>query len=94
VFSESFVRVRIELAGVGVPLDGGVELTRVKCFEPRAKTRELARGKLFDGFLDVFGGGHGENIAFVRGEARRWPLGPEINHGRMQLPRAVHQVTA
>jgi hypothetical protein len=41
-----------------------------QCFEPCAKTRELARGKLFDGFLDIFGGGHTENITFARGDAK------------------------
>ena len=70
MFGESFVRVRIELAGAAVPLDGGVELPRVKCFELCPKTRELARGQLFDGFLDVFGCGHSENIAFGRGDAK------------------------
>ena len=73
MFGESFVRMRIKLAGVGVPLDRGIELPRVKCFEPRAKPRELARGKLFDGSLDVFGGGHTENIALARGDAKAMP---------------------
>ncbi len=48
----------IQLAGADVPLNRGVELP---CFEglvPRAKARQLVRGELFDGFLDVFGGGH------------------------------------
>src|SRR6266404_4408510 len=53
VRGERFFRMGIEPAGVDVPL------------EPGAKPRQLARGKLFDGFLDVFGGGHGGNIAFV-----------------------------
>ena len=63
---ESFFRVGIKLAGALVPLNSGVELCRIKGFEPRAKPRQLARGKLFDGFLDVFGGGHTKNIAFAR----------------------------
>ena len=55
---EGVVRMRIKLTGAGVPLNGGVELLRVECLEPRAKPRQLARGKLFDGFFDVFGSGH------------------------------------
>jgi len=34
--------------------------------EPRAKPRQLARGKLLDGLLDVFGGGHVRYIALAR----------------------------
>jgi hypothetical protein len=63
---KSFIRMRIKLAGAGVPLDGGVELFRVERLEPRTKPCKLARGKLFDGFLDVFGGGHIGDIAFSR----------------------------
>ena len=63
---EGFVRMRVKLAGIGVPLDGGVELLRVECLKPRAKPRQLARGQLFDGFLDVFGGGHKSYITFAR----------------------------
>ena len=55
---KGLIRVRIKLAGVDVPLNGGVELRRVESLEPHAKPRELARGKLFNGFLDVFGSGH------------------------------------
>ncbi len=55
---ESFFRMCIKLASARVPLDGSVELCGVEDFKPRAKPRQLARGKLFDGFLDVFGGGH------------------------------------
>jgi hypothetical protein len=58
VRGESFFRMRIKLAGPRVPLNGGVELRRIEGLEPRAKSRQLARGKLFDGFFDVFGGGH------------------------------------
>ena len=57
VRGKSFIRMCIELAGPGVALDRGVELLRVEGLEPRAKPCELARGKLFDGFFDVFGGG-------------------------------------
>jgi len=62
---ESFFRMGIKLAGADVPLDRGVELPGVVGFEPGTKTRQLARGKLLDGFLDVLGGGHVSNLAFV-----------------------------
>ena len=55
---KGFLRVRIKLAGTDVPLNRGVELRRVEGLEPGAKPRELARGELLNGFLDVFGGGH------------------------------------
>ncbi len=55
---KGFICMRVELAGPGVPLDCGVELLRVERFEPRAKSRQLTRGQLFDGLFDVFGGGH------------------------------------
>jgi hypothetical protein len=42
------------------------ELLRVEGLEPRTKPRQLARGKLFDGFFDVFGGGHVRDTAFAR----------------------------
>jgi hypothetical protein len=58
--------VGIQLAGVGVTLDRSVELLGVEYLEPRAKPRKLAGGKLFNGFLDVFGGGHLANITFTR----------------------------
>jgi hypothetical protein len=60
---ESLVRQRIKLPGARVPLDGGIELLRVESLKPGTKPRKLARGELFDGFLDVFGGGHTEFIA-------------------------------
>ena len=63
---KGLIRVRIKLAGVDVPLNGGVELHRVESLEPGAKPRKLARGKLFNGFLDVFGSGHINHIAFGR----------------------------
>ena len=65
VRGERFFRMGIKPAGADVPLDRGVELLRVNGLEPGAKARQLTRGKLFDGFLDVFGGGHPGNIAFV-----------------------------
>jgi hypothetical protein len=60
---KSFFRMRIELAGVAIPLNGVVELRRIEGLEPRAKPRQLAWGKLFNGFLDIFGGGHVGDIA-------------------------------
>ena len=60
---ERFFRMCIKLASARVPLNGSVELCGVEDFKPRTKPRQLARGKLFDGFLDVFGGGHVGNIA-------------------------------
>ena len=67
---KSFFRMRIALASARVPLNGGIELFRVEGLEPRAKPRQFARGKLFDGFFDVFGGGHAQDIAFVSGDAK------------------------
>ena len=58
VRGKGFFRKCIKLAGVGVTLDRGVELPGAEEFEPRAKPRQLARGKLLDGILDFFGGGH------------------------------------
>lgn len=71
VRGKRFFRMRIELAGARVPLNGGVELRRIKGLESRAKPRPLARDKLFDGFFDVFGGGHVRDIAFARGAEKR-----------------------
>jgi hypothetical protein len=67
---ESFIGIRVEPAGACVPLNGGIELFRVEGFEPRAKPRQLARGELFNGFFNVFGGGHAEDIAVARGDAK------------------------
>jgi len=67
VCGKGFLRMRIELAGTNVPLNGGIEPLRVEGLKPRAKPRQLARRKLFDGFFDVFGGGHVGDIAFVWG---------------------------
>jgi hypothetical protein len=66
VRGKSFVRMPIKLAGTDIPLDGGVELLRIEYLKPRTKPRKLARGELFNGFLDVFGGGHRQHIAFMR----------------------------
>ena len=67
VRGESFIRMRIKLAGPSVPFDGGVELLCVEGLKPRAKPHQLARGKLLDGFLNVFGSGHAGDIALGRG---------------------------
>ena len=56
VRGKSFVRMGIELAGVGVVLNRGVKLPCIERLEPRAKSHELTRGELFNGFLDVFCG--------------------------------------
>jgi hypothetical protein len=61
---KSFIRYCIKLAGARVPLDRGIELLCVVRFEPRTKPRQFTRGELFDGFFDVFDGGHSGNIAF------------------------------
>jgi hypothetical protein len=63
---ESFIRMRVKLPGACVPFNGEIELLGVEYLEPSAKPRKLARGKLFDGLLDVFGGGHSEYIAVGR----------------------------
>ena len=57
--------MRIKLAGTDVAVDGVVELPRVEGFKPRTKPRQLARGKLFNGFFNVFGGSHVRDIAFA-----------------------------
>jgi len=67
VRGESFFRMRIKLAGTYVSLNCGVKPLRVEGLEPCAKPRQLARGKLFNGFFDVFGGGHVGDIALGRG---------------------------
>lgn len=62
--SKSLIRMRIKFAVAGVLLNGDVELLGIECLEPCAKPGKLARGKLFDGFFNVFGGSHAVNIAF------------------------------
>src|SRR5258708_24010776 len=66
VRGKGLIRVRIKLAGMDVPLNCGVELRGVEGLEPGAKPRELARGELFNGFLDVFCSGHINYVAFGR----------------------------
>jgi hypothetical protein len=60
---KSFFRMAIKLAGADVPLNRGVELRSVERLEPGTKALQLARRKLFDGFLDIFGRGHMEYMA-------------------------------
>jgi hypothetical protein len=67
VRGKGLFRKRIKPAGTGVALDGGIELLRVECLKPCAKTRQLARRKLFDGCFDVFGCSHDANVAFSWG---------------------------
>ena len=64
--SERLVRQRVKLSGAGIPLNGGIEPLRIEGLEPRTKPRQLARGKLLDGFLDIFGGGHPDHIAVMQ----------------------------
>jgi uncharacterized protein (UPF0335 family) len=66
VSGKGLFRVCVKFAGVRVSLDGGVELFGIKCLEPGAKPRQLARGELLNGFLDILGGSHGHNIAFTQ----------------------------
>lgn len=63
---KGFIRVRIKSAGAGIPLDCGVELLGVESLEPGAEPCQLAWREQFDGFLDVFGGGHLVKIALAR----------------------------
>jgi hypothetical protein len=65
VSGKGLVRVRVKFAGARVALDGGVELLGIKGFEPGTKARQLARRELLNGFLDILGGSHGQNIAFA-----------------------------
>jgi hypothetical protein len=74
VRGERFFRVGIELAGADVPLDRGVELPGVEGLEPGAKPRQFARGKRFDGFLDVFGGGHVGKYSSCAGYGKGQPI--------------------
>ena len=74
VRGKSLFRMRIKLAGAAIPLNRGVELLRIEGLEPGAKTRQLAGGKLFDGFLDVFGRGHVGNIASAPVTEKAGPL--------------------
>ena len=95
-----------QAAGADIPLDGDVELLRVNGLEPGAKPRELARGELFDGFLDIFDGGQVDHIGFARcaekrgdasaGRVRqrfRWPDGATLSaHPAAFLWRAARNL--
>jgi hypothetical protein len=61
-----FVRESVKLAGMGIALDGIVELPRFEGFKPYTKARKLSWRKLFDGFLDIFGANRAGLIAFWR----------------------------
>jgi hypothetical protein len=63
---QSFIRERIKFASPRVALDRCVELLRVECLEPGAKSRQLLGGELFDSFLDILGGGHARDITLTR----------------------------
>ena len=62
---KSLVSQWVELARLHVALDRGIERLRVESLEPGAKPREFSRGELFNGLLNVFGGGHASDIASV-----------------------------
>jgi hypothetical protein len=66
VSGKGLFRVCVKFAGARVALDGGVELLGIKGLEPGTKPRQLARGELINGLLDILGGSHGQNIAFTR----------------------------
>ena len=84
---KSFVRERIKLAGADIPRNGGIKLLRVECFKPRAKACKLARGKLFDGFFDVFCGGHVGDIAVAQGTEKSAVRGTRIIGAQLDSSR-------
>src|SRR5205823_4140419 len=57
----------VELAGLSVSFNRGVEMTGLKGLEPRTKAGQFARIQLLDGFFNFFCGCHGRNIASARG---------------------------
>ncbi len=79
--SKRFLCMRIELASACILLNRGIKSFGVKDFEPGTKPRQFSRGEPFDGFLDIFGGGHTANIAFASGEAKAADC-----EGRLQMP--------
>jgi hypothetical protein len=91
VRGKSFIGMGIKLAGERVPLNGGVELRRIEGLEPRAKARQFARGKLLDGFFDVFGGGHVANIAFALSAEKSSPW-PGWRAAKMQNERSRRRI--
>jgi hypothetical protein len=50
--------MRVKFARDRVALNGSIELLSIEGRKPDAKARQLVRGKILDGFLDAFGGGH------------------------------------
>ncbi len=66
MIGKGLFRERVEFTGARVSLDGGVELLGIKGLEPGTKPRQLVWGELLNGFLDILGGSHGQNIAFTR----------------------------
>lgn len=70
---KSFFGKRIKLGGERVPLNGSIEPLSVEDRKPGAKARQLVGGKLFDGFFDVFCGGHASDIAFAGARAKGGP---------------------
>jgi len=50
---EGFIGQFIKLARSSIPFNGGIELLRIESLEPRAESREFARGELFDGSLVI-----------------------------------------
>jgi hypothetical protein len=60
----------VELAGFGIPFNGGIEATGLKGLVPCAKAGKLSRIQLFDGFLDVFCSGHCGNIPPAMGNGK------------------------
>jgi hypothetical protein len=83
--------LRIKLAGLGIAFDGAIELLRFKGFKPCAKPCELARGKLFNGFFNVFGGSHVGNIAFAcESEKGRLEAYPRIKSGGMPRSKTLY----
>jgi len=65
--------MRVKLARTGVTFDDGVELPCVEGLKPRAKPRQLARRKLFDGLFNIFGSGHDRDVALARGVEKGCP---------------------
>jgi hypothetical protein len=72
-------------SGLRATPDRSIDLLRVESLEPGAKPRQLARGKLLDGFLDVFSGGHAEMYSIC---AR----GTKARNGAQGMARALREI--
>ncbi len=59
---EGFFGKGLEPAGVCIALDSCVESVGVKHLEPGTKAGQLRGRQLLDGFFDIFGGCHFQNI--------------------------------